>query len=708
MKVLFLLLFTSFFVLVQAQSPKFTITSQLGISFQNSDIKDDLGHNLGIGLEYELLPSNTLLGLSLKGQFQYAKTSGQSFDKFTGIKFNTPLKKYYNNFGYAYLNYQTKSKELSLLAKFSSKKLLRKTGLGFYGIGGIGLLGYQTSINQKNKLNKTYTYQTVGTGFISKKADLNLLYDNSYETRAVGSETPQWVFAPTLGAGITIRLTGNLFIGVEHRISFPSTDLLDGNQWNKNNTLTGTNDKLHYSSISIGLGLGKNSENKKFESSIPIETSKNTSERPFIEMINPKYKATNSVGDEIIIKAKIKNINSTAQIVVEKNGTMVLPSDFDFDMNTHLFTYKTAIVGEEHFKIYVNNNIGSHSRYFVITNPNNPKKETPIIIEEPKKAVITENDQNQKSEPLNQEKYEQKDNTNQQLIKAETKKNIPNKVQAPIINIVRPVRHYIESCSTNIQAEILYTEASNNGNISVISNNNPIAFQQVGNAIVIQKPVTGTETIRIIASNQTDRIEEKITYRCLYHPNTQVNPNIPRIELIQPIGDTLLSTQPNAQVKAVIHNLRPFHSIKVYQNNQIIPYNLNGNILSLNINNIHNEDIRMELLTTMGLVFSKTIKVIRKTNINKPNVVTFSINKKKHRDSTGVCYAHVQLQTKNIFHKNQIEITFDNHYFYNFDFDPKTATITVKKAITNNTEMIVILRNQAGKYKKRIFIFDCF
>ena len=55
-----------------------------------------------------------------------------------------------------------------------------------------------------------------------------MLRDHEYETRAEAVKRPHAVLAPDVGVGIGFMLSQFFSVGFEHKVTFPQTDLFDG------------------------------------------------------------------------------------------------------------------------------------------------------------------------------------------------------------------------------------------------------------------------------------------------------------------------------------------------------------------------------------------------------------------------------------------------------------------------------------------------
>ena len=128
---------------------------------------------------------------------------------------------------------------------------------------------YDTKVNA---LNGTTNYSFTGiTGGVWKdrkdtKDALKNLLDDSYETDAEnhGDRRPKLfgkTFKPVghIGAGAAFKLSNRLNIAVEDRFSIAKDDLLDGQRWSEQKSLTSESDSYNFLSVGLNINLGSKS-----------------------------------------------------------------------------------------------------------------------------------------------------------------------------------------------------------------------------------------------------------------------------------------------------------------------------------------------------------------------------------------------------------------------------------------------------------------
>jgi outer membrane protein OmpA-like peptidoglycan-associated protein len=215
---------------------------------------------------------------SMRLEYDYLTAKGLNFSGSQGYIRNNVLQPIYAPTGTApviFYNYKTTISELGLHGLFTLNNIRfhkAKTGLNFYGFGGIAGMVYNTKYNALNG-STPYDYstiaamsQTYGNRKDVKKALKNLL-DKSYETKAERDPLQPKLgnnpFKPALvfGAGVQIKLSTRLNIAIEDKFTSVKTDLLDGQQWQENydtrapGAVAQSRDYDSYNFLSVGLNL---------------------------------------------------------------------------------------------------------------------------------------------------------------------------------------------------------------------------------------------------------------------------------------------------------------------------------------------------------------------------------------------------------------------------------------------------------------------
>jgi outer membrane protein OmpA-like peptidoglycan-associated protein len=174
-----------------------------------------------------------------------------------------------------YYNYKTKVQDLGLQGVFTIGNIRfhkAKTGVVFYGFGGVGGTVYDTKVNALNGTTK-YNFSTISGNVYKNRKDtrkaLKAMLDDSYETPAEhqGDRRPKLfgdTFKPsgTVGAGVAFKLSNKINLALEDRLTIIKDDLLDGQEWTEHPwgdaALSGAADNYNLFSLGININLGKN------------------------------------------------------------------------------------------------------------------------------------------------------------------------------------------------------------------------------------------------------------------------------------------------------------------------------------------------------------------------------------------------------------------------------------------------------------------
>jgi len=173
-----------------------------------------------------------------------------------------------------FYNYKTNIEELGLHGVVTLNNIRfhkSKTGINFYGFGGIAGMAYATKYNALSASGQPYDYSGIASANYSNRKDalkaLKDLLDDSYETQAerdplqpkLGNRPFKVAFV--VGAGMQFKLNNRFNIAVEDKFTAPKTDLLDGQQWQENygngnaGAITQTRDFDTYNFLSVGLNV---------------------------------------------------------------------------------------------------------------------------------------------------------------------------------------------------------------------------------------------------------------------------------------------------------------------------------------------------------------------------------------------------------------------------------------------------------------------
>ncbi|MER3497186.1 MAG: hypothetical protein C4308_00390 [Chitinophagaceae bacterium] len=221
---------------------------------------------------------------SLRLEYDYLTAKGLNFSPSQGYVRNYVLAPIYasaNNVPVIFYNYKTTIQELGLHGVFTINNIRfhkAKTGLNFYGFGGIAGMIYNTKYNALDANNRPYNYSAISSADYEHRKDalkaLKGLLDDSYETTAERDPLQPKLFgkpfkpAFVIGAGIQFKLSNRFNLALEDKFTSVKTDLLDGQQWQENfnnnpstpGAVAQTRDYDSYNFFSVGLNVNLGSK----------------------------------------------------------------------------------------------------------------------------------------------------------------------------------------------------------------------------------------------------------------------------------------------------------------------------------------------------------------------------------------------------------------------------------------------------------------
>jgi len=283
-----------------------------GAAFTSGDVNVDFGYGFGGHLRKSLGHF-----LSLRFEYVYMKTKGLNWRLSSGrpgslnplevqesrgsflsngsirnAKFNG------NNVGYGvgdvyFHNFKNTIHDgsIQLVASINNINFYKARNkwdmFAYFGISGMAYKTFYNLVDDKAGTNyaakfaqtvtKTFGNVNIDGGLSDWRAvknDIKSYMDNTYETRAerrVGDNRigggEGWTVLPTaiVGAGFGYRLTDRITLGLETRVNITDDDLIDGQRWEEQRTLTAQDDKPVYTSLHLNFHLG----NKK-KRTIPL------------------------------------------------------------------------------------------------------------------------------------------------------------------------------------------------------------------------------------------------------------------------------------------------------------------------------------------------------------------------------------------------------------------------------------------------------
>ena len=222
---------------------------------------------------------------SLRLEYDWLRAKGLNWQpSYYGYAANPQISQYYNANAHTpvFYNYKTTMQELTLQGIFSINNIRfhkAKTGVTFYGLGGLGVMTYSTFYNMLDGSGTPYNFQNIvnqfganGFTYANRKdirKALKGMLDGSFETMAQRDPSQPTIFGGTplrfvmvVGLGMEFKLSEKFNLALEDKVSIPKTDLLDGQQWAETgsttiHSLTRDYDTYNFLSLGLNYNLGK-------------------------------------------------------------------------------------------------------------------------------------------------------------------------------------------------------------------------------------------------------------------------------------------------------------------------------------------------------------------------------------------------------------------------------------------------------------------
>ena len=251
---------------------------ELGFKVGNSSVSGDIRSrlpNLGLGVHVRKAFGYVF---SMRLEYDWLNARGLNFAASDGFRRNPVLSQIYTSPAGVLLqnsifyNYKTNIENLGLHGIVTLNNIRfhkSKTGINFYGFGGIAGVAYVAKYDALNSNGLPYDFTGITSAtYPNRKSTIKALknlLDGKYETRAeqdplqpkLGNRPFKVAFE--VGVGTQIKLNNKFNIAIEDKLTAPKTDLLDGQQWQENygngnvGGIAQTRDMDIYNFLSVGL-----------------------------------------------------------------------------------------------------------------------------------------------------------------------------------------------------------------------------------------------------------------------------------------------------------------------------------------------------------------------------------------------------------------------------------------------------------------------
>jgi outer membrane protein OmpA-like peptidoglycan-associated protein len=209
---------------------------------------------------------------SLRLEYMYANGKGLNWNGTGGAAItNNPVLRGlgYTGADRVFMNYKTNVQDLALEGIITLNNVRfhkAKSGFNVYGLIGIGASWYSTSYNLLNGSARVNFNSISGNVYENRKETkdaVEALLDDTYETDAEneGNRRPKLggnTLLPVghFGAGIAFRLNRRLNLAIEDRYTITRSDLIDGQRWTEQGSLTPDYDAYNYATIGLNINIG--------------------------------------------------------------------------------------------------------------------------------------------------------------------------------------------------------------------------------------------------------------------------------------------------------------------------------------------------------------------------------------------------------------------------------------------------------------------
>ena len=736
-----------------------TFGIDIGLSYQSSDVKSKLGGwGAGITLEHNLIhETGALLDIGIRGRLLYANSIGIDTKKSTGILYNQAVNgtnntaANYKTAPYYYANHKTQQGEIGAEAVITLNKLREQTGLYATLFGGFGLDFYSVKVDQLNGSGAKYNYTTLGS--TPSVSDVKNLLDGTFETAAdsFAEGKSKFAFMPNIGIELGYHFSPRFLVSLGHKLTFSTTDLLDGQQWLDNNTIGGKKDIHHYTNLQFKWILS--------------EKKTRQGEKPKIKIIRPITSPLITTDDVEILRARIIGVSTKDDITITVNGR---PVRFDY-YNEELTSEITLSRGDNTVVIRAENSAGVDTKQVIFRQkeketPRNtptpeppppprtyptpdptptPQQQPPIVrFLKPIEYSETEIDRvqiqvqtthvqyaNDVSVKVNGQTY-----TNFTFRNNEVTANIPlvkgqntitvsgsNSVgtaskdvyitlkQAQPLPIVRitnigtPVRQETMDCRSDIEARI--ENIGSKSDIQLMVNGRSVYdFDYDNYTKILRGGITlglGTNTVEIIAKNNMGEARDSEQASC-----QQAKRLPPTVNINTPTNGTTVEDN-RIDVKAIVQNITAQNQVEFYLNNNKVTdfqyYNYDKSVTA-RVNLVNGENnIKIRVTNNDGSDEATTRVYLKERRLANPPTVYFT--RPTNNATVTESYVNIEAKTTDITSKSQIQLSVNRTAIRDFTFNMTNNSVMARVNIGENANTITInVQNDVGSKQASVIV----
>ncbi|HLP19385.1 MAG TPA: OmpA family protein [Chitinophagales bacterium] len=350
-----------------------------GVALLSGDVKPfvslkGITQNIGAGFTIRKALGYTI---SLRGGYNFMMMTGRNWEPDGNLAFNRALHgeydarvNYWNNpnlvpanteknlnmnklFFYNYRTYVHEAHFAAVLNLGNVRFHKERNICNFYLVAGVDGFLFRTKMDALDANGAVYDFSSVHDLYVNpanqnpngpvvnerldrRKQSLKLLNgildgkyesDAEHENNATGFKQWQFIPAGTVGIGVQFHVAKFMSIGLEERMIFTGSDLLDGYRWqqDEHSGFTRSNDNISYTAITLNFHVGKNRTEPMYWLNPMYHTYRKLGE------VDPKGVADDILKDDDgdgVINALDKEPNTKKDCPVDTHG-VALDSDKD-------------------------------------------------------------------------------------------------------------------------------------------------------------------------------------------------------------------------------------------------------------------------------------------------------------------------------------------------------------------------------------------
>ena len=732
-----------------------------GLAYQQGDVPALLdGYGAGLTLGKNIFyKQGAPFSFDLRGRALYTRTYGLDHAPSLGIAKNNALNgtkgpTYLSEGGgpgYAFLNHKTDLAELGLEGVLNFNQLAERSNVLLSLYGGVGIDWYKTATDQ---LDASGTYATQYEGIDTRRSVSSIrntlkneILDGHYETNAHGfKEAGKLGIMPSLGAELGYQLSPKFSMGIGHRVTFAGNDLLDGQQWNNANNLTGDNDLHHYTSLHMRW---------------KIQGQQTRPKAPQITITAPDYNPLTSRHPNAEVRAIIKHINGPMDVDARLNGHSIY-----FDLQKDKFRCDFPLeFGRNELVITATNSVGREQKKVVvfyqeaiIDNPEPPVAYRPqVTITNPRSQSTTvQQDQftvratikniNSRDDIRfivnGREQYGFDFRASKQTFSAAIplqygRNDIRIKAfnatgeasdaatiyfeqrytqNPPRIRITKPNRNPYYTQKRHVKVEAQITNITHSSEIEYyINGQSSRNFEFANNCFLANTTLReGRNTLTIKAFNRDGEDSEEVIV--IYEIDEPVvEDDLPEVRITRPAKQHSTTTYSTASIRAQLRHVDRKSDIDFFLNGRSFTnfrYQKNTGRLEATVTlKEGNNSITIKGHNATGSAEDEVFIAYTKKVIHTPKPPTINISKPRNNSTTEQAITSLEASVTNIADKRDIEVLLNGRRIKDFSFNSNRKLVTARMTLRegNNTITVKAVNDDgqdqqsvAVRYKKKV------